>query len=120
LWTGNGLGLPVDVKVFLGVAGPLPGTRVLAHRPDDGDRMLRCGMVNRLGRDVPAVKEVLGRRQFFAGEPGVDTLDDADVLFRGQCGDDMHDEVWPLLIAGLRLMILVPPGSPGALLHRGR
>src|SRR6266542_2640942 len=31
LWTRNGLGFPVDVKVFLGEAGPSLGARVLTY-----------------------------------------------------------------------------------------
>ena len=108
LWTRNGLGFPVDVKVFLGEAGPSLGARVLTDRPDDGHRMLHRCVVHRLGRDVAAAQEVLGRGQLLAGQRGMDALDDADVLFRGRCGDDLHDEMRLLLIAGLGLMVLVP------------
>ena len=100
--------MPVDVKVFLGVAGPPLGARIEADRADDGDRMPHRCVVHRLGRDVAAVQEVLGGRQLFAGQRGMDALDNADILFRSRCGEEMHDEMRMLLIAGLGLMVLVP------------
>src|SRR2546430_11653101 len=108
LWTRDGLGLPVDVECIFGEAGSFDGWRVLADRPDDGDRVISRCTVNRLGCDVAAVEVVLGRRQLLFGQRGMDSINDADVLVRSRCGDDVHDEVRALLVAGLSLMVLVP------------
>ena len=101
MWTLNSLGLPIDVEVLLGEAGPFLGAGVLTDRPDDGDSVIGRRVVNRLGCDIAAVHKMLGRR-------GMDAANDADVLLRSRCGDDMHDEVRLLLVAGLGLVVVVP------------
>ena len=78
----NGVRDATEPMVFQPVAQQPTYLESLEVRADDGDRMPHRCVVHRLGRDVAAVQEVLGGRQLFAGQRGMDALDNADILFR--------------------------------------
>lgn len=83
---GQGAGLPVDVEVLLGEAGPFTGLWVVTDWSEECDVPMLGGVVDAVRRDVAAVNDVFGGLEPLRGQSQVDPVEGVDVLLGQPAG----------------------------------